>query len=35
MQASIEAGHPTNAERWRRYVNLMKSPVVSIPAPNP
>ena len=35
MQASIEAGQPTNAERWQRYVELMKNPVVSIPAPSP
>ncbi len=35
VQALVENGHPLDAERWRRYVNLMTSPVVSPPlAPN-
>jgi len=35
MQAAIEAGNPSNAERWRRYIDLMKRPAVSLPAPGP
>ena len=35
MQATIEAGQPTNAVRWQRYLSLMKNPVVSLPAPKP
>jgi hypothetical protein len=34
MQARIEGGHPSDAERWQRYIDLMKSPVVSLPTPN-
>lgn len=33
MQAFIEAGHPTDAERWQRYQSLMSNPVVSLPHP--
>jgi hypothetical protein len=29
----IEAGAPSDAERWRRYLSLIMNPVVSIPAP--
>jgi len=32
MRAYVEAGEPTDAERWRRYVALMMEPVVSIPS---
>ena len=31
----VEAGNPSDAERWRRYVNLMTNPVVSLPAAGP
>ncbi len=30
VQEIIEAGHPTDAERWRRYRRLMTTPVVSL-----
>ena len=33
VRAFIEAGHPTDAERWRRYLDLIRNPVISIPAP--
>jgi len=32
VKALIEAGHPTDAERWQRYQNLMTNPVVSLPS---
>jgi hypothetical protein len=31
VKAMIEAGSPDEAERWRRYSNLMTSPVASLP----
>jgi len=31
IRAAIEDGAPTEAERWRRYQELMKHPVVSLP----
>jgi hypothetical protein len=31
VEALVDAGHPTDAERWQRYVSLMTRPVVSIP----
>lgn len=34
VKALVEAGHPTDAERWQRYQNLMTNPVVSLPAPS-
>jgi hypothetical protein len=33
VKALVEADHPTDAERWRRYRNLMTNPVLSLPAP--
>jgi hypothetical protein len=33
VKALVEAGHPTDAERWRRYQNLMTNPVLSLPSP--
>jgi hypothetical protein len=33
VKALIEAGHPTDAERWQRYQNLMTNPVVFLPSP--
>jgi hypothetical protein len=33
VQALVEAGQPSDAERWRRYVALMTGPVVSLPSP--
>jgi len=33
VEALVEAGHPTDAERWRRYVGLMVNPLVSLPVP--
>jgi hypothetical protein len=33
VKALVEAGHPTDAERWQRYRNLMTNPVVSLPSP--
>lgn len=32
VRAEVEAGEPNDAERWRRYVNLMTNPVVALPA---
>jgi hypothetical protein len=32
VKALIEAGNPTDAERWQRYLNLMTNPVVSLPS---
>jgi hypothetical protein len=32
VKSIIEAGHPTNEERWHRYRNLMVNPVVSLTA---
>ena len=31
IKARIETGHPGNGERWRRYIELMKTPAVSLP----
>jgi hypothetical protein len=33
VKALVEAGYPTDAERWQRYQNLMTNPVVSLPSP--
>jgi hypothetical protein len=30
VKTIVEAGRPTDAERWRRYLNLMTHPVVSL-----
>jgi len=30
VKAIVEAGHPTDAERWQRYRDLMTNPVVSL-----
>jgi len=32
VKALIEAGNPTDAKRWQRYLNLMTNPVVSLPS---
>ena len=32
VQRIVEAGSPSEAERWRRYGNLMTNPVASLPA---
>ena len=32
VQRMVEAGSPSDAERWRRYSRLMTNPVASIPA---
>jgi len=32
VRALVEAGNPTDADRWNRYLNLMRNPVVSLPA---
>lgn len=34
VKAIVEAGHPSDAERWQRYLNLMTKPVVSLIKPN-
>jgi hypothetical protein len=31
VQRFVEDGHPTDAERWRRYLSLMKNPFVPLP----
>lgn len=31
VQRIVEAGNPSDAQRWQRYVNLMTNPVVSLP----
>jgi hypothetical protein len=33
VKAMVEAGHPTDAERWQRYLSLMTKPVVSLVTP--
>ena len=33
VRALVEAGQPSEAERWRRYLDLMTNPVVSILTP--
>ena len=33
VKTMVEAGNPTDAERWRRFLNLMRNPVVSLAAP--
>lgn len=33
VKALVEAGHPTDTERWRRYQSLMTNPVLSLPLP--
>jgi hypothetical protein len=33
VKALVEAGHPTDAERWQRYTNLMTNPVLTLPSP--
>jgi len=32
VRSLIESGHPTDAVRWQRYLNLMMNPVVSLPS---
>ena len=33
VRAFIEAGHPTDIERWQRYLDLIRNPVISLPSP--
>jgi hypothetical protein len=33
VQAFVEAGNPTEAVRWQRYLELATNPVVSLPSP--
>jgi len=34
VQALVEAGNPTEAERWQRYTALMTNPITTLPPPN-